>query len=141
MSAREWAPYVRLQEQLLVCRDPKLREALEGALDRELAAITAGQPRHGTDTTAIENHRRRERRRRIIEAMLLIVTPAEANPWPQVEDRLELGARLGRLKAADAELLLLHGQGVTHRALALARHQPVGTIKAQVHRARLKFAA
>lgn len=136
-----WAQYLRLQEMERLCRDDTLKDALDGALDRELAAIAAGRPRRGTVATAISNHRRRERRRREIELTLAVTATRSVDAWHQIEERAELEARLRRVDPPARELFLQHEWGDTAAALAAERQRPVGTIKARLHRIRLQLAA
>jgi hypothetical protein len=141
MSEDRWAQYLRLQDQHRLCRDPATADALEGAMDRELASITKGAPRRGGIATAVANHRRRRRRRLALDAMTIPLMNVTFDPWPHIDARLELQQRLARLAPSAASLLIRLASGETHLQLAAERHMPVGTIKAQAHRARLKLAA
>jgi DNA-directed RNA polymerase specialized sigma24 family protein len=63
------------------------------------------------------------------------------DPWPEVDGRLDLERRLTRLDDATRGVVVDFIAGHTYAELAAAQHRPVGTVKAQIHRARLKLAA
>jgi hypothetical protein len=141
MNAKDWAPYLRLQEQCRACRNPGLAQAIEGAMDRHLKGLMAGAPRVGSLDTAIANHRRRERRRSELEVMAAPLMAVDVDPWPEVEDHLDLQRRLTRLDDATRGIVVDFMAGHTYVELAAAQHRPVGTVKAQICRARLRLAA
>lgn len=141
MNAEDWAPYLRLQEQYRACRNPEKARAIEGAMDRQLKGLMNGAPRVGTLYTAIANHRRRERRRVELESKVAPLMAVEADPWSEVDERLDLERRLDRLDGGTRWVISAFLAGDTYLELATARRCPVGTVKAQIHRARLKLAA
>lgn len=141
MNVNDWAPYLRLQNELLGCRRHELAQAIEGAMDRELEALANGAPRLGNLNTAITNHRRRERRRAKLGAKLAPLMLVEADPWPEIENCLDLLCRLDRLDESTRLLVVDFSSGQTYAELAAAQRRPLGTVKAQIHRARLKLAA
>lgn len=141
MNAKDWAPYLRLQEQYRACRSPEMAQAIEGAMDRQLKALMNGAPRAGTLDTAIANHRRRERRRAELEAKAAPLLAVDVDPWPEVDERLDLQRRLIRLDDATRGVVVDFMAGHTYAELAAAQRRPLGTVKAQLHRARLKLAA
>jgi DNA-directed RNA polymerase specialized sigma24 family protein len=89
----------------------------------------------------IANHRRRSRRRSDLESKAAPLMAAEFDPWPEVDDRLDLERRLTRLDDASRGVVVDFMAGHTYAELAAAQHRPVGTVKAQIHRARLKLVA
>lgn len=141
MNAKDWASYLRLQEQYRACRSPEMAQAIEGALDRQLEGLMKGAPRSGTPDTAIANHRRRERRRAELEAKAAPLMAVDANPWPEVDEGLDFECRLTRLDDATRGVVVDFIAGHTYAELAAAQRRPVGTVKAQIHRARLRLAA
>jgi hypothetical protein len=141
MNHDHWAAYLRLQDEYHQCRRPELAQAIEGAMDRELKGLVKGAPRSGNLDTAIANHRRRERRRVELEVKAAPLMRVEDDPWPKVENRLDLERRLSRLDGLTRLLILNFVSGHTYAELAAAQHRPLGTVKAQIHRARLKLAA
>lgn len=141
MNAKDWAPYLRLQELYRACRNPEMAQAIEGAMDRQLEGLINGAPRAGTLDTAIANHRRRSRRRSDLESKAAPLMAAEFDPWSEVDDRLDLERRLTRLDDASRGVVVDFMAGHTYAELAAAQHRPVGTVKAQIHRARLKLVA
>jgi DNA-directed RNA polymerase specialized sigma24 family protein len=118
-----------------------MAQAIEGAMDRQLRGLMNGAPRAGTLDTAIANHRRRQRRRAELEAKAAPLMAVDVDPWPEVDDRLDLERRLARLDGATRVLVVDFVAGHTYAELAAAQRCPVGTVKAQIHRARLKLAA
>lgn len=141
MNAKDWAPYLRLQEQYRACRNLDMAQAIEGAMDRQLEGLMNGAPRAGSLDTAIANHRRRERRRADLEANAAPLMAVDVDPWPEVDKRLDLERRLTRLDDATRGVVVDFMAGHTYVELAAAQRRPVGTVKAIIHRARLKLAA
>jgi hypothetical protein len=141
MNAKDWAPYLRLQEQYHACRSPEMAQAIEVAMDRQFRALIRGVPRTGNLDTAIANRRRRERRRAVIEALAAPLMPLKADPWPAVDRDIDLHRRLRPLDAVIRSLVLEFVDGHTYADLASTYGRPLGTIKSQLFRAKRKFTA
>lgn len=136
----DWAPVLRLQEQYAAARDPRTREALDDAITREVEAIAGGVPRTGTTETAMANYRRRERNRRSLETLVVPLSPAANDPWPELDRRIQLAAAVSALNPATQHTLDRIYRGYTYEQASAEMDEPVGTLKSRVSRARAAMA-
>lgn len=132
----DWAPVLRLQEQYAAARDPRTRDALDDAISREVDAIGRGIPRTGTTETAMANYRRRERNRRSLETLVVPLSPAANDPWPELDRRIQLADAVSALKPATQATLDHLYRGYTYEQASAEMGEPVGTLKSRVSRAR-----
>lgn len=133
-----WAEYARLSEISRYLPVSNRLWAIDDALSYILDQLESGQPER-CSAQRIENRIRNAtakfRNRGMLEAKYL----RPADPPQHSDARLEIDRRLARCTPNEQKLLLAVGMGYRLTEIAQEMNAPLGTIKTQTFRARLKF--
>lgn len=130
-----WNAYARLQALASTSTSIGRGLTCEGAANRELDAMAAGNPRKGTVETALANeHKKLDHRAGLLDRNQTLLQPSAqpSSTWAMVERLLE------PLTGADRALLMATAAGETNAELADRLRTPVGTVKSRISRARAK---